>query len=229
MSTTAGNSFTPKALETTLPKAVDLYRQTANWLVGLAAAALAWVSTFAAGIISQGGSGNWWLIITGVLLALAIAFGICLYIALTWFAYIYEELPKARIKAAAADSAQDPVLKKKLDSCVLHLEKKLQRAPKYYGSFYICTIVCFFLSLIALGGLVVVHFGNGRVGSEKGSIILLDGRGAADGSDQFSVLLLDTATGSVHKLEVDSTQGGTLWRATSAHTRALARTINSRP
>lgn len=204
--------------ENPLPHALDWYRQTANWLVGLSAASLAWLSTVAFDVLATHSWSIYLLIGAGLAMVLALLAGIYFYISLTAYGHAFEELFKAN---ELLDAETDSNKKSELQSKVDEESKRMKSSENWYGALYLIMVICFTFGVMSITGLSVVHFGKVRPEQSAGKMILLDGRHRDDVGGGYSVLLLDIGTGVVQELHNDSVTGTTRWDTTHAYTRLL--------
>jgi len=218
-----------------LPEVLEAHRQTANWLVGLSAGALAGFATFLDRPRVHGSLEEWLLGLAALFFLLAISAGVAFHLAITIFTNNYEQHARAEEsiewKNAALKKARDTneptavvALEEKLKELNTQLEdcdKHKNTWLKWYKRFYRALTFCFYAALVSGAWYIGVSSTTKSPQDSTGDVLLLDGRYQTDACKGYSALLLDTKTGKVFELHNDETTGGTRWDLAHAYARKV--------
>lgn len=218
MTTEMGNSSgtndenAPRAL----PTSMDWFRQSANWLVGLSLAALAWL-----GGRYEARTDHAWIPLEVLYACTALAFvvavlcGIGFYHWLTYFASLYErEDPKKPAATPETPGAADNADGRLKDS-------PRDKARRRYGHFFNALKFAFPLGvLLSIATIVTERYGSSTAVA-AGSVLLIDGRAQDSTCTKYSVLKLDTKSGLVLELHNDPASGWVRWDTCHAFAREV--------
>lgn len=218
-----------------LPEVLEAHRQTANWLVGLSAGALAGFATFLDRPRVHGSLEEWLLGLTGLFFLLAICAGVAFHLSITLFTNNYEqharaeesiEKKEADLKKTKDTSDTDSVKAteeniKRLTEQLGDCEKHKKTWHRWYKIFYRILTACFYVALVFGAWYIGVSATERIEPASAGDVLLLDGRYQTDACKGYSALLLDTKTGQVFELHNDEVTGGTRWDLAHAHVRKV--------
>ncbi|MCB9164010.1 MAG: hypothetical protein H6592_06205 [Flavobacteriales bacterium] len=213
-----------------LPEVLEAHRQTANWLVGLSAGALAGFATFLDKPRVHGSLEEWLLALAALFFLLAICAGVAFHLAITVFTNNFEQCARAEEsieeKNGALQKARDAnnaTSVASIEQSIKDLSDKAKDCKDYqktwqrwYKRFYRMLTVCFYGSLVLGGWYIAVSATGGDQQTNRGDVLLLDGRNQTDTCKGYSALLLDTKSGRVFELHNDEATGGTRWDLTAA-------------
>ncbi|MEO8067589.1 MAG: hypothetical protein ABI599_07855 [Flavobacteriales bacterium] len=202
--------------EKTLPESLDWYRQTANWLVGLAAAGLAGLASIHTELDIAAGWPLIWIKVAGGAMLLTILAGVLFYDALTNFGNAYEAHMKFE---STKPGAQGDVLRR-INADLKRQETRKKRQLLMYSVTYSVMLIAFIVAFIGVVGLLWNTVGNAAEPDVPHRVILVDGKGTGPGTLD-DVMLIDIGSGTCWSLVRDSVSGVVRWDTANAYVREL--------